>query len=44
MVHLSIPHFFSTFFLESIQEQLGEAERKGLRAAFGLTFYTHRQS
>lgn len=30
------------FLLESVQEQLGEAERKGFRAAFGLALYTHR--
>lgn len=29
------------YFLESIQEQLGEAEGKGLRAEFGLSLYTH---
>lgn len=31
-------------FLESVQEQLGEAEGEGLWAALGLPLYTHRQS
>lgn len=31
-------------FVESVQEQLGEAEGEGLWAAFGLALHSHRQS
>lgn len=35
-------HLIYFLFLESVQEQLGEAEGQGLRAAFRLSVYSHR--